>query len=342
MMAWVLQKAGLDPGFMIGGILKNFNSNYRLGKGPYMAIEGDEYDTAFFDKGPKFLHYVPHIAILTSVEFDHADIFKDFQQVRSAFDRFLSGISETGILIAYDGDKVVQDLIRNRRYRVLTYGKKKDSTWRLGEVSVEPPWSIFNVEHNGKIFGTFRSGLMGEHNLLNALSVIAAADSLGIERENIQRAFESFENVKRRQEIRGVINGITVLDDFAHHPTAVRETIKAVKPFYPDGRLIAVFEPRTNTSMRNVFQDVYPSSFDQADIICIRKPPLLEKIPEGERFSSRKLVEDLKKRGRNARYFQDTEAILAFLVQTAEKGDVVLIMSNGGFENIHKRLLEAL
>jgi len=342
MMAWVLQEAGLDPGFMIGGILKNFNSNYRLGKGPYMVIEGDEYDTAFFDKGPKFLHYVPHIAILTSVEFDHADIFKDFQEVRSAFDRFLSGIPGKGTLIACDGDREVRDLIQNRGYRILTYGQNRDSAWRLGKVTVEPPWSLFEVEKNGRMFGIFRSGLPGEHNLLNALSVIAAADMLGIDTDSIRQAMESFRNVKRRQEVRGVKNGITVMDDFAHHPTAVRETIRAVKPFYPDGRLIAVFEPRTNTSMRNVFQDVYPSSFDQADIICIRKPPLLEKIPEGERFSSHQLVEDLKKRGKNARYFPDTEAILAFLVQVAEKGDVVLIMSNGGFDNIHQRLLEAL
>ncbi len=342
MMAWVLYEAGLDPGFMIGGILKNFNSNYRLGKGPYIAIEGDEYDTAFFDKGPKFLHYDPHIAILTSVEFDHADIFKDFQHVRSAFDRFISKISESGTLIAYDGDRAVQDLIQNRRCRVLTYGKKKESMWRLGNVRVEPPWSLFDVEHNGSRFETFRTGLMGEHNLLNALSVIAAADSLGMDRGGIQRAFETFQNVKRRQEIRGVKNGITVMDDFAHHPTAVRETIKAVKPFYPEGRLIAVFEPRTNTSMRNVFQDVYPSCFDQADIICIRKPPLLEKIPEGERFSSGKLVEDLKKRNQDAHYFPDTDAILEFIAQTAVPGDVVLIMSNGGFDNIHTRLLEML
>ncbi len=342
MMAWILYEADLDPGFMIGGILKNFNSNYRLGNGPYMAIEGDEYDTAFFDKEPKFLHYDPHIAILTSVEFDHADIFKDFEHVRSAFDKFISGISERSTLIAYDGDRAVQDLIQNRRCRILTYGKNRDSIWRLGNVSVDPPWSIFDVEHNGKSFGTLRTGLMGEHNLLNALSVIAASDSLGIERGIIQRAFENFKNVKRRQEIRGVKNGITVMDDFAHHPTAVRETIKAVKPFYPEGRLIAVFEPRTNTSMRNVFQDIYPSSFDHADVICIRKPPLLEKIPEGERFSSGKLVEDLKKRNRDAYYFPDTDAMLEFLVQTAAEGDVVLIMSNGGFDNIHKRLLEAL
>jgi UDP-N-acetylmuramate: L-alanyl-gamma-D-glutamyl-meso-diaminopimelate ligase len=342
LMAMVLHEAGLDPGFMIGGILKNFNSNYRTGKGPYIAIEGDEYDTAYFDKGPKFLHYDPYIAILTSVEFDHADIFKDFQHVKDTFDAFLTKLTPESTLIAYDGDRVVKELTQGRRCRVLTYGKKKDSDWQVDNILVCPPHSVFDVKKNGSLFGTFQTPLMGEHNLLNALAVIAAADRLGIDLATLQRALENFENVKRRQEIRGVTNGITILDDFAHHPTAVRETIKAVKPFYPAGRLIAVFEPRTNTSMRNIFQDVYPACFDHADLICIRKPPLLEKIPQEERFSSKKLVQDLKDRKKDAYYFKDTDEIIRFVTKTARKGDVVLVMSNGGFDNIHQRLIEEL
>jgi UDP-N-acetylmuramate: L-alanyl-gamma-D-glutamyl-meso-diaminopimelate ligase len=342
LMAMVLYEAGLDPGFMIGGILKNFNSNYRTGHGPYISIEGDEYDTAFFDKGPKFLHYDPHVAILTSVEFDHADIFPDFQHVCRAFDAFLSKLSSDSTLIAYDGDKVIEELIRDRRCTVFTYGKNKTSGWRLGNLSVDPPFSIFDVIKNGSRYGTFQTRLMGEHNVLNALAVIAAADRLGITPEIIQQALDHFTSVKRRQEVRGVKNGITVIDDFAHHPTAVRETIKAVRPFYPEGHLIAVFEPRTNTSMRDIFQDVYPACFDDADRICIRKPPLLEKIPAGERFSSKKLVEDLKDRKKDAFYFENTDDILQFLKKTARSGDVVLIMSNGGFDNIHQRLIEAL
>ncbi len=195
---------------------------------------------------------------------------------------------------------------------------------------------------NGQVFGTFKTKLVGEHNILNALSVIAVADHLRIPEGAISEAIETFEGIKRRQEVRGVKRGITVMDDFAHHPTAVKETVKAVKPFYDDGRIIAVFEPRTNSSMRKVFQDVYPFSFDGADIVCISKPPLLEKIPPGERFSSERLVEDLKSRGKDAHYFEDTQSIIDFLVKESRSGDLVLIMSNGGFDNIHDRLLKAL
>jgi UDP-N-acetylmuramate: L-alanyl-gamma-D-glutamyl-meso-diaminopimelate ligase len=342
LMAWVLHEAGLDPTFMIGGIVNNFHSNYRLGRGPYIVIEGDEYDTAFFDKGPKFLHYAPHIAVLTSVEFDHADIFDDFDHVQQAFDTFISGSPRESTLIAFDNDPAISRLTADRECRVLNYGRSRSSDWCLGEMSVDLPGSLFQVAKAGRGFGTFKTGLMGEHNLLNALSVIAAADTLGIPKEAIQSALGSFKSVKRRQEIRGVKNSITVMDDFAHHPTAVRETIKAVRPFFPNGRLLAVFEPRTNSSMRNIFQDVYPLSFDQADLVCIRKPPLLEKIPEGERFSSEALVAALNAQGKDAHFFPDTGSIIDFLSEEAAAGDVILVMSNGGFDNIHERLLERL
>ena len=341
-VSWILYKAGLSPSFIIGGILKNFSSNYRLGNGKFIVIEGDEYDTAFFDKGPKFLHYDPFMAVLTSIEFDHADIFKDINQVRYAFDSFISNISDKGKLYVFDQDDNISDLIKNKKCIIEKYGKDSGSYWRLGSVSIEPPWTIFEVLKQGITFGIFKTGLMGEHNLLNTLSAIAIADSLMIPVDIISEALETFEGIKRRQEVRGQKKDITVIDDFAHHPTAVKETIKAVKPFYPDGRLIAVFEPRTNSSMRKVFQNIYPLSFDEADLICIRKPPLLEKIPVNERFSSEKLVDDLNNRGKNAHYFPDTEAIIDFLVKETRPGDVILIMSNGGFDNIHEKLLDKL
>ncbi|OQY59635.1 MAG: hypothetical protein B6245_05665 [Desulfobacteraceae bacterium 4572_88] len=184
--------------------------------------------------------------------------------------------------------------------------------------------------------------MVGEHNLLNILSAIAIADGVGISTGAIAGALETFQGIRRRQDVRGQKRGITVMDDFAHHPTAVRETVRAVKPFYPDGCLIAVFEPRTNSSMRKVFQEVYPHSFDAADMVCIRKPSRLDKVPEAERFSSEKLVADLEKLGKDAHHFPDTESVMEFLVETASPGDVVLIMSNGGFDNIHERLLEKL
>lgn len=341
-LAWILFTAGLDPSFMIGGIVRNFDSNYKLGKGDYFVAEGDEYDTAFFDKGPKFLHFDPSVTVLTSIEFDHADIFRDLEHVKQAFGSLIGKITSDSLLIAWDGDENIDSLIKNRNCRALRYGRKEQSQWRLGPVSVKPPWTFFDVINGGGLFGAFKTKLVGEHNLLNALSVIAAADHLAVPYGAISEALETFEGAKRRQEVRGVKRGITVMDDFAHHPTAVRETIKAVKPFYSSGRVIAVFEPRTNSSMRKIFQDVYPLSFDEADIICISRPPLLEKIPPGERFSSEKLAEDLIRLGKNAHYFENTQSIIDFLAGESKSGDLILIMSNGGFENIHERLLKAL
>jgi UDP-N-acetylmuramate: L-alanyl-gamma-D-glutamyl-meso-diaminopimelate ligase len=341
-LAWILYEAGMDPTFMIGGILKNFESNYRLGTGEHMVIEGDEYDTAFFDKGAKFLHYDPSIAILTGVEFDHADIFKDIQHVKQAFDAFITGISPQNTLVAFDDDKNVSDLVQGKSCKMVKYGRHAESVWQLGSVSIQQPWTFFDVLKYGTVFGNFKTRLVGEHNMLNALSAIAVADTLAIPVEAIARSFESFEGVKRRQEIRGEKSGITVMDDFAHHPTAVRETLRAVKPFYPNGRLIAVFEPRTNSSMRNIFQNIYPLSFDGADIICIRQPSLLDKIPPKERFSSQQLVNDLKKLGKSAHFFPDTDEIIDFLITETKSGDLILVMSNGGFDNIHERLLSVL
>ena len=339
-LAWILYEAGLDPTFMIGGILKNFESNYRLGSGEHMIIEGDEYDTAFFDKGAKFLHYDPSVAILTGVEFDHADIFRDIQHVKQAFDAFITGISPHNTLVAFDDDKNVYDLMEGKSCQMVKYGRNADSVWRLGSVTIQPPWTFFDVLKYDTVFGNFKTRLVGEHNLMNALSAIAVADTLTISVEAISKAFESFEGIKRRQEVRGEKSGVTVMDDFAHHPTAVRETIRAVKPFYTNGRLVAVFEPRTNSSMRNIFQNIYPLSFDGADIICIRQPSLLDKIPPEERFSSQQLVDDLKHQGKDAHFFPDTDEIIDFLVTIAKSGDLILVMSNGSFDNIHERLLK--
>jgi UDP-N-acetylmuramate: L-alanyl-gamma-D-glutamyl-meso-diaminopimelate ligase len=341
-LAWIIYHAGLDPVFMIGGIVKNFNGNYHLGKGEHIIIEGDEYDTAFFDKGPKFLHYDPFMAILTGIEFDHADIFKDINHVRYAFGSFIAGMSSRSTLFAYDNDQNVADLICKSQCRIVPYGTNENALWRLGTVSINPPWTFFEVFRHNAFFGNFKTKLVGEHNLLNSLSAIAVADNLMIPVNVIAAAIETFEGIKRRQEVRGQKGGVTVMDDFAHHPTAVRETIRAVKPFYPKGRVVAVFEPRTNSSMRKVFQDIYPLSFDDADLACIRNPSRLDKIPPAERFSSQKLVADLKHRGKNAHYFPDTDSIIDFIVSEARTGDLILVMSNGGFDNIHERLLELL
>ncbi len=342
LIAWILHRAGLDPTFLIGGILKNFDGNYRLGKGEYIVLEGDEYDTAFFDKGPKFLHYRPQLAVLTGVEFDHADIFRDLDHVKSVFQTFISRVHSDSTLIAFDGDENIQNLLKHGNCSIETYGRRTDSHWQLKNIRTDPPYTFFEVFNQGVGTGKFRSNMVGEHNLLNTMSAVAVVDHLHISKKVLADALDTFEGIKRRQEIRGRKNGITVMDDFAHHPTAVRETIRAVRPFYPDGRIVAVFEPRTNSSMRDVFQNVYPDSFGQADLICIRKPPLLHKIPADQRFSSEKLVSDLRDRGKDAHFFPDTDAILDFLTRQARTGDLILIMSNGSFDNIHERLLKRL
>ena len=342
LIAWLLNYAGLSPSFMIGGFVKNFAGNYHLDKGEYVVLEADEYDTAFFDKQPKFMHYNPAITVLTSVEFDHADIYEDLSHVKSAFETFLTRISPDSRLIAYDADANIDEILSAKSIPVVRYGATEKADWRISNFVVQTPWLHFDVMRAGNFWGRFKAPFAGEHNLRNALSAISVATELGIDISVIAKGLERFEGVKRRQEVRGVKSGVTVIDDFAHHPTAVYETIRAIRPFYPKGRLIAVFEPRTNTSMRRIFQEAYARVFDDADIVCIRKPSLLSKIPEDKRFSSARLVEDLKSRGIAARYFENTESIIEHVAGTVKSGDVVLIMSNGGFDNIHERLLAVL
>lgn len=342
MIAWLLSEGGMDPSFLIGGILGNFRSNYRTGCGGWAVLEGDEYDTAFFDKKPKFFHYPADTAIVTSIEFDHADIFASLAHIRCAFDEFLSGMDPGARLIAFDGDETVRGLIAGRNVRVEMYGEDGASMWQIGKLWPDFPYNGFEVIRNGRLFGRFRMKMPGAHNRSNALAAVAAAAGAGLPADVIERGLETFNGIRRRQEIRGVKNGVIVLDDFAHHPTAVKHTVAAVREFYPDAGLFAVFEPRTNTSMRSVFQSVYPECFSGADTICIRKPPLLEKIPQDIRFSSEQLVQDLADRGADAHFFHDTEGIISFVAGRARPGDVVLVMSNGGFDNIHERLLSAL
>ncbi len=342
MLAWMLFAAGRDPSFIIGGILPNFTSNYRTGTGDCIIIEADEYDTAFFDKGPKFLHYTPDAAILTSVEFDHADIYRDIAHVRDAFGRFLATINPASLLVSVDDDPNVTDLVSRASCKRLSYGMQAASPWRLGEIVIEPPVTRFQVFKNGADYGSFRTRMIGTHNLKNALAAIAVADYLGLAPNKIAEALDCFSGVKRRQEIRGEKRGVIVMDDFAHHPTAVKETLLAVRSHFSKSRIIAVFEPRTHSSMRKVFQQDYTTVFDPADRICIRKPSLLQKVPEDERLSSRQLVVDLKERGKDAIHFDDTKSIIDHLTQSSIRGDVILIMSNGGFDNIHERLLRAL
>jgi UDP-N-acetylmuramate: L-alanyl-gamma-D-glutamyl-meso-diaminopimelate ligase len=350
LLAWVLTQGGLDPSAFIGAFVNSWQRSYRLGKGPYMVLEGDEYDTAFFDKGPKFLHYQPHIGIITSVEFDHADIFADLEAVMEAFIRFVHLIPTDGYLIVNADDHNCLELSRECKGRVLTYGWSDQADWQIrdieyrsGEVrfTYRSPDEHRNVgeAHDPKVMV---SKLAGRHNASNALAVMAAASIAGLSMDKIQEGLLTFQGVKRRQEIVGEHGGIVLMDDFAHHPTAVRETVQGLRLFYPERRIITAFEPRTNSSRRRIFQEAYATAFDEADCICIKQPPGLEAIPESERLDASRLVEDIKKRNKEAYFFSDSDGLMRFLIERSSAGDLVLCMSNGSFDGVPQRLLEAL
>ncbi len=343
LLGWVLEQGGKDPGAFIGAFLKDWGRSYRLGQGEYMVLEGDEYDTAFFDKGPKFVHYQPYIGIVTSIEFDHADIFADLETILKAFRDFVRLIPERGYLILNADDPNCTALAPECKGQVITYGGSHRADWHIkctdfhsGEVSFQlrDP-RTFREE-------TFRSKLAGRHNVWNLTAAIAAASIAGMTLESIREAVLAFSGVKRRQDVIGEFAGVLVLDDFAHHPTAVRETLLGLKLFHPERRLIAAFEPRSNSSRRNVFQELYSRSFSAADLICVKQPPGMESIPEHQRLDARRLVDDICKREKNARFFQTTDQLLGFLLQSAIPGDLIVCMSNGSFDGLTERLAAEL
>jgi len=342
LLAWLLFATGRDPGFMVGGLAKNFASNYRVGQGPYVVLEGDEYDTAYFDKTPKFIHFQPHVAILTSVEFDHADIYQDLDKVVEAFHAFLTRMPPTSRLLAWGDAPLVRQVCQQSACPVSFYGLEDGAPWRAENIAPGAGGMHFTVHREGREWGRFCTPLLGSHNVLNSLAALAAMAEVGAGPEELAPALQSFRGVKRRLETAGEYRGILVLDDFAHHPTAVAATLSAVRQGYPGRRLVAVFEPRTNTSRRAIFQEPYAQAFDAADVIVVREPPDLWKVPEGERFSSAQLAADLTARGKRALAFPDTDQLLAGLLPLLQPGDLTLIMSNGDFDHLVPRLCQAL
>ncbi len=343
LLASALYQANLDPSFMIGGIVRQFDSNFRLGKGKYFVTEGDEYDTAFFDKGSKFLHYRPQVAIITSLEFDHADIFADLEAIKRTFRKFVALLPQNGLLIANLDDPNVAEIAAEAPCPVQGYGINPSHAWSLDDVTAINGASRFRVLKNGDPWASMTVNLSGRHNCLNSLAVCGVLHHLAVDALAINRGLESFAGVKRRQEVRGIEKGITVIDDFAHHPTAVRETLTGLKQAYPGQRLIAVFEPRTNSSRRAIFQDDYATAFDTADLILLREPVPIDGLSAEELFSSSRLAEDLQhKRKLQAEAFADTDTLLNKLGTILRHGDVVAILSNGGFDNIHVRLLQQI
>jgi UDP-N-acetylmuramate: L-alanyl-gamma-D-glutamyl-meso-diaminopimelate ligase len=334
LLSHILHVAGMEPSFLIGGILKNFDSGFRIGSGGYMVIEGDEYDTAFFDKGPKFLHYNPDIIILTGIEFDHADIYQDIDHVKSAFTGLLEKNENKSHIIAYEDSKHLMDVLSGFNGSIETYGK--NGYWFYSDHIQENSRTYYKI-NSPQISFPVETGLCGEHNIFNTLACVAAAVKLQITPDNLQTALQNFSGVRRRQEIRGVQKGITVMDDFAHHPTAVKETIRAVKPFYTKGRIFAIFQPGSYTSMRNIFQDTYIDALLEADQVCICEPQFRKNLPD--QISVRQLVDAINEKGVSAHYFENTDNLLNMLINNLKENDLALIMSNRGFDDIHEKLL---
>jgi len=342
LLAWVLTHAQMEPSAFIGAFVNDWQRSYRIGNGKFMVIEGDEYDTAFFDKGPKFLHYRPSIGIITSIEYDHADIFPNFEAVLEAFRSFVHLFPSNGHLIVNADDPNCLTLARECKGSVITYGRTSHADWRILDVDHRPGEIHFHYKDPMSNHNYMITKLAGHHNLSNTMAVIAAASLAGLTPERIQEAVLAFNGVARRQQIIGESQGILIIDDFAHHPTAVKETVTALKLHFPDRRIIAVFEPRTNSSRRRVFQSAYAKSFDDALCVCLKEPPGMDSIPPAERLDTRQLARDIRLQNKEARYFEDTEDLLNFLLSYCRKGDLVLCMSNGSFDGLPIRLFDAI
>lgn len=345
--SWVIDQGGLNPTFLIGGIAQNFGVSFRVTDSDYFIIEGDEYDTAYFDKGPKFMHYLPEIAIVNNIEFDHADIYPDIAAVKLAFRRLINLVPGNGRLIVGWDNPYVRDVVNSFGQKLFTevetFGISADAKWQIRDAEYLAEHSRFNVFREGEAWGEFQTFLIGDFNLLNCLAVIVAADAWGLRRETIAAALASFKNVRRRAEIRGTERGVVVIDDFAHHPTAVRETLRGLRSRYKENRLIAVFEPRSWSSRLAVFQQEYASAFAAADYVVIAGVFDSQKaVEKGQTLDTAKLIADICGQNKTACELPGADEIVQHLSGELRSGDVVAVMSNGGFGGIHEKLLAAL
>ena len=344
---WVAECGGLNPSFLVGGIVQNFSASFRVTDSEHFVIEGDEYDTAYFDKKPKFMHYLPEIAVVNNIEFDHADIYNNIEDIKFEFSRLMNLVPSNGRLIVGVDSPIVREVLDEMHGKlhtnIETFGTSDDAKWQARYIDFSGDVTRFTVFKDGHSWSEFETNLIGEFNIRNCLAVIIAADAWGISKEQMQEAFRTFKSVKRRVEIRGVIGGVTVIDDFAHHPTAVEETLKALKTKYKNNRLIAVFEPRSWSSRLAVFQEPYTKAFSYADYVVIAGVYNTSKASElGKVLDVAELVEDIKLQGKPAMSFPDADAIVEHLAPELKSGDVVAIMSNGGFGGIHEKVLSAL
>jgi UDP-N-acetylmuramate: L-alanyl-gamma-D-glutamyl-meso-diaminopimelate ligase len=341
---WLLTHGRLDPTVLVGGIALNLGdggSSYRLGGGRDFVIEGDEYDSAFFDKTAKFLKYLPDVAVINNIEFDHADIYADLDAVLLAFRRLVALVPRNGLLLLGADSPHAAALKERAVSPVQTFGLSDEATWQGQDVAHRDGVTQFTVRREGELFGRFRSPLLGVHNVRNALAAIAVGAHVGISAADLAAGLERFRGIKRRLETVGVAGGVTVLDDFAHHPTAVHETLSALRTGYPDRRVWAIFEPRSASSCRRVFQADFAKAFGAADEVVVAAV-FRSSLPESERLSAEQLVDDLRRRGQQARYIPQVDDIIETIVRERRDGDVVVLMSNGGFGGIHRKLVEAL
>ncbi len=350
MLAWIFETAGLQPSFLIGGIAENFGRSFGLGEGKHFILEGDEYDTAFFDKGPKFLHYFPDSVILTSVEFDHADIYKDLDAVETAFKRLVNLVPRRGRIVAFDAgespgeslDTSIDRCLPKAFCPVERYGFTGRATWRIENLKLKEDQTSWSLLRHGKPWAEFEFALGGEYNVWNATAAAALAANYGISKAAIAQALQTFRSVKRRLEVKAEVNGITIIDDFAHHPTAIEQTIRALRARYPQSRLWVVLEPRSNTMRRNVLQDALARSLALADEVVVAAIFKSEAIPEAERLDLNRVIDEIQKRGKPARILADADAIVSAIAPELRPADVVAILSNGGFGGIYEKLPQRL
>lgn len=349
LLAWVMEVGGLNPSFLVGGVAENFGSSFKVSGSPNFLIEGDEYDTAFFDKGPKFLHYLPELVILNNIEYDHADIYPDLDAVKKSFRLLINMIPARGLLLAGWDSPVVREVIEEQIAPqgvwcpVESFATGRDEArWTARQIEFRPDETSFSVACDGKDFGRFRTPLAGLFNARNCLGVIAAAEALGIGRAASIEALATFKSVKRRMEVRGVVDEIVVIDDFAHHPTAVAETLAAAAQRYPGRRIIAIYEPRTWTARKKIFQAQYNEAFAPAATVIIAGLFDPGRIAAAEQLSIEELIATQIARGKRAVTLPGAEEIVNLVTEEANRGDIVVVMSNGGFDGIHEKLLIAL
>ena len=345
--AWVMDQCGLDPSFLVGGVVQNFGVSFRVTRSDYFIIEGDEYDTAYFDKGPKFMHYLPEIAVVNNLEFDHADIYKDLDAVKLAFRRLMNLVPGNGRLIVGWDSPHVRNVVESFGGKLFTqletFGTCDDAKWQARDICYADGMTHFKVFREGAQWAEFQTPIIGEFNVRNCLAVIIAADAWGADRKGIADALASFQSVRRRCEVRGEVNGITVIDDFAHHPTAVRETLAALRTKYAGRRLVAVFEPRSRTSCHATFQDLYVEAFAPADYVIVSRVYDAQRAAEmGGVLDIEKLIEDVAATGKPSHAITEVDDIVAQLRKEVRSGDVIAVMSNGAFGGIHDKLLAAL